>query len=150
MLLLAAAVFAYFTLADDGWPLRDGAALRERPTGLPLAEWGEAPLVVYLSAGEGGQLYIETRTEFEAGVGTMSVWLQTPDESVEFVNYDALYIGERSAAWSGELNAELAEVQAVSARYRGKLTQPARDFICERQDEVWESAGELAWVCETR
>ena len=57
---------------------------------------------------------------------------------------------ERSAAWSGELNAELAEVQAVSARYRGKLTQPARDFICERQDEVGESAGELAWVCETR
>ena len=160
MLLLAAAVFAYFTLADDGWPLRDGAALRERPTGLPLAEWGEAPLVVYLSAGEGGQLYIETRTEFEAGVGTMSVWLQTPDESVEFVNYDALYIGERSAAWSGELRAARAgtsrpqeapaAAESVWARHRGKLTQAARDFICERQDEVWESAGELAWVCETR
>ena len=61
--------------------------------------------MVYLSAGADGQLVIETRTEFEAGVGTMSVWVEVGDARAEFVNYETLYLGERSAAWIGELRA---------------------------------------------
>ena len=170
MLLLAAAVFAYFTLADDGGLLGGRASLPERPTGLPLAEWGEAPLVVYLSAGADGQLVIETQTEFEAGVGTMSVWVEVGDARAEFVNYDALYIAERSAAWIGELRAARdgtarpqeapAAAQSVWAQHRGKLTQTAREYRCLRWAEEDEGEaragtsrpqeGEATWICELR
>lgn len=150
MLLLAAGVFAYLTLADGGGLLGGRTSLPERPTGTPLAEWREAPLVVYVYEEEAGQLAIETRAEFEAGVGTVSVWLEAGAARAEFVNYETLYLGERSAAWVGELRAALAEVRTVWARYRGKLTQPARDYRCERQEAGEARAGEATWSCELR
>ena len=136
--------------------------------------------MVYLSAGADGQLSIETRTEFEAGVGTMSVWVEVGDARAEFVNYDALYIAERSAAWIGELRAARAgtsrpqeapaAAQLVWARHRGKLTQAAREYRCLRWAEEDErearagtsrpqearagtsrpQEGEATWICELR
>ena len=156
LLLLAAGVFVYLTLSDRGGPLSGAATLPERPTDVPLAGWRAAPLVVFVyEEGAGGPLLIETRGEFEAGTGTVSVWLETATERAEFVNFETLYIGERSAAWLGELDAALAEVQTVRAQHRGKLTQGPRDFTCERslperQATADETSGEHAWVCELR
>ena len=126
--------------------------------------------MVYLSAGADGQLVIETRTEFEAGVGTMSVWVEVGDARAEFVNYETLYLGERSAAWIGELRAARdgtsrpqeapAAAESVWARHRGKLTQAAREYRCVRWREEDErearagtsrpQEGEATWVCELR
>ena len=158
---MAAGVFAYLTLSDRGGPLSGEATLPERPTDVSLAGWREAPLVVFVyEEGAGGPLVIETRGEFEAGTGTVSVWLETATARAEFVNFETLYIGERSAAWLGELEAPLAELQAVRAQHRGKLTQGPRDFSCERRSQerrpperpaaAGETTGEHAWVCELR
>ena len=89
-------------------------------------------MIFVYEEGAGGPLLIETQGEFEAGTGTVSVWLETATERAEFVNFETLYIGERSAAWLGALDATLAEVQTVHAQHRGKLTQGPRDFSCER------------------
>lgn len=158
---MAAGVFVYLTLSDRGGPLSGEATLPERLTGTPLAGWQEAPLVVFVyEEGTGGPLLIETRGEFEAGTGTVSVWLETATARAEFVNFETLYIGERSAAWLGELDATLTELQAVRAQHRGKLTQGPRDFSCERRSPerrsperpaaAGEITGEHAWVCELR
>ena len=126
---------------------------------MPLAGWREAPLVVFVAeAGAGGPLFIETRGQFEAGTGTVSVWLETATTRAEFVNFETLYIDERSAAWLGELDAAPGELQAVRAQHRGKLTQGARDFSCERRSperqteaaDTRDTRGEEAWVCEWR
>ncbi len=159
-LFLAAALFAYFTLAEGGpWggQVRQGKA---RPADLPLSEWLDAPLVVHLHAGEDGQLRLAARADFEAGVGTLSIWLgEAPLGAsaegsaaplAEFVNYDALYPGESSAAWSGELRLAPQAVRALWARHRGKLLTAAQDFRCTagRPVHVEAAAAEMIWYCE--
>ena len=151
LLLLAAGVFAYLALSNRGGPLGGALPLPERPPGTPLAAWDEAPLVVYVEeAGPNGVLAIAVQTAFEAGIGTVSVWLETAAARAEFVNTDTLYPDERSVAWLGELTAAAADVRAVRAQHRGKLTQAAHDFRCEPRLEGEQSAAGPHWVCERR
>lgn len=151
LLLLAAGVFAYLALSNRGGPLGGALPLPERPQGTPLAAWDEAPLVVTVNeAGPDGALTIEVQTTFEAGIGTVSVWLETALARAEFVNFETLYLGERSAAWLGEIRGAAADVQAVRAEHRGKLTQAAQEFRCEARLEGGRSAEGSRWVCEKR
>ena len=144
VLLLAAGVFAYFSLRD-GQPWSSG----------PGPQATVAPLVVYLYEAD-GQLALAARAEFEAGIGTVSVWLETASERAEYVNRETLYPGERSAAWLGDWDGRadggelLAAAQAVSAQHRGKITAAARALRCIPAADGGEYADESAWRCSWR